>query len=111
MSGAVREMLPSRRTAETVAFEFGGRAYEATVGFYPDGRPGEVFVDGAKVGSAVEAILDDAAVLMSLLLQHGVEPSALAKTIGRVEVLGDAASPIGVLVDLVCAYTGGPEAA
>ena len=61
--------------------------------------PGEVFTHGAKVGSAMDALLDDACVAVSLLLQHGVEPEGLATSMGRV---GDApASIIGALANLV----------
>ncbi len=86
-----RQRLPSRRPNETADLDFDGARYAVTVGFYPDGRPGEVFTGNAKVGSSVEAVLDDAAILISLLLQHGVEPAALARTVGR---LGDGTAPV-----------------
>ncbi len=44
-----------------------------------------------------------AAILISLLLQNGVEPAALARTMGR---LGDGTAPasvIGAIVDLLAA--------
>ena len=46
-----RERLPGRRPNETTDLELGGARYAVTIGFYPDGRPGEVFTAGAKVGS------------------------------------------------------------
>jgi hypothetical protein len=49
----------------------------------------------------MDRILDDACIALSLLLQYGVEPSALASSMGR---LGDGKSPasvIGALVDLI----------
>ncbi len=52
-----------------------------------------------KVGSSVEAVLDDACILVSLLLQHGVEPAALAKTVGRLEGGTAPASVIGAICD------------
>jgi hypothetical protein len=45
-----------------------------TVGFYPDGRPGEVFTHGARSGSISTRLLADACVDVSCLMQHGVEP-------------------------------------
>src|SRR5438874_6406555 len=51
--------------------------------------------------SSMDAILDDACVALSLLLQHGVEPAALASSMGR---LGDGKTPasiIGSLTDLL----------
>jgi hypothetical protein len=73
-----------------------------TIGFdLTTGRIGEVFTHGAKIGSAMDGILDDACIALSLLLQHGVEPAALAASMGR---LGDGRSPasiIGALTDLL----------
>ncbi len=48
----------------------------------------------------MDLLLDDACVALSLLLQHGVEPQALAHSMGRLEN-GAPASIIGALVDLV----------
>jgi hypothetical protein len=97
-----RLKLPHRRPAETVELAHGGMHFAVTVGFYPDGRPGEVFTHGAKVGSTIDGLLDDAGVVVSLLIQHGVEPGALADSIGR---LGNRApsSVIGAVVDTVAA--------
>ena len=74
-----RQRLPDRRPNETAELEFEGARYAVTIGFFPDGRPGEAFTGNAKVGSGVEAVLDDACILVSLLLQNGVEPAASAR--------------------------------
>ena len=94
-----RRRLPDRRPAETAVIEFDGMRFAVTIGFYPDGRPGEVFTHGAKVGSAMDGLLDDACVVVSRLLQHGVDPADLALGMGR---LGDdrPASVIGAVIDL-----------
>ena len=94
-----RERLPDRRPSETADLDFDGARYAVTLGRFPDGRPGEVFTGNAKVGSAMDALLDDACILISLLLQNSVEPAALAKTMGR---LGDGTAPasvIGAIID------------
>jgi hypothetical protein len=96
-----RTRLPDRRPNLTAAVKLADRAYAVTIGFYPDGRVGEVFAHGAKVGSEIDFLLDDACVAISLLLQLGADPAALAASMGR---LGDGRSPvsiIGALVDLV----------
>jgi hypothetical protein len=97
-----RQRLPDRRAAETVQVEHGGTRFMVTIGFYPDGRPGEVFVHGVRTGSSLDALLADACVVISCLLQHGVEPRELAHSMGR---LGNAepASIIGAVVDLAAA--------
>ena len=56
-----RVRLPDRRFAETVTLEHGGARFTVTIGFYPDGRPGEVFTHGARSGSGLDALLADAA--------------------------------------------------
>ena len=104
----LRRRLPNRRLNETVNLRFEGQHYHVTVGCFADGRPGEVFCHGGKVGSGMDLLLDDACVALSLLLQHGVEPQALAHSMGRLEN-GAPASIIGALVDLVASNTGTRE--
>jgi len=102
-----RERLANRRPNETTTLVFGGMSFAVTIGFFPDGRPGEVFASGAKPGCDLDYLLDDACVALSLLLQHGVEPAALAKSMGRA---GDGVTPaslIGALADRLAE----PEAA
>ncbi len=97
-----RQRLPDRRPSLTTKLVHECRSYSVTIGFYPaTDRVGEVFTHGAKVGSAMDGILDDACIALSLLLQHGVEPAALASSMGR---LGDGKSPasiVGALADLI----------
>ena len=108
----MREPLPTRRPNETVDLRFAGRRFHVTIGYRDDGQPAEVFAHGAKVGSTMDAILDDASVALSLLLQFGVEPGRLAASMGR---LGDdhrPASIIAALADLLAerAEARAPEA-
>ena len=95
-----RIRLPERRAAETIALDYDGTRYMVTVGFYRDGRPGEVFTHGARSGSNLDALLADACVVVSCLIQHGVEPRALAESMGRLRN-AKSASVIGAVVDLV----------
>ena len=103
-----RTRLPDRRAAETVLLEHDGTRFMVTIGFYPDGRPGEVFTHGARSGSNLDALLADACVVVSCLIQHGVEPRELAGSMGR---LGNAepASIIGAVVDLVAAASAAQQ--
>ena len=43
-----------------------------TVGEFPDGRPGEVFISVSKQGSTLAGIMDAFAISVSMGLQHGV---------------------------------------
>ena len=103
-----RVRLPDRRSAETVVLEHCGTRFMVTIGFYPDGRPGEVFTHGARIGSNMDALLADACIVVSCLIQHGVEPRDLATSMGR---LGNAepASVIGAVIDLVAAMSQAPQ--
>ena len=97
-----RQRLPNRRPSFTTQLIYEDNVYSATLGFdVAHDRIAEVFTHGAKVGSGMDRILDDACVALSLLLQHGIEPVALASSMGR---LGDGTSPgsiIGALADLI----------
>jgi hypothetical protein len=95
-----RVRLPDRRFAETVMLEHDGARFMVTIGFYPDGRPGEVFTHGARSGSNLDALLADACVVVSGLIQHGVEPRDLAASMGR-SGNTQPASVIGAVIDLV----------
>ena len=55
----------------------------ATVGFDGDGRPAEVFLDGAKDGSGLATVLEDARVVISIALQQGIAAAVLAKNVAR----------------------------
>jgi hypothetical protein len=104
-----RRRLPDRRPAETVNLEHDGQRFTVTIGFYPDGKPGEVFVHGIRTGSALDALLADACVVVSTLMQHGVEPRDLAASIGR---FGNAepASVIGAVIDLAASASNASHA-
>lgn len=67
-----RERLPDTRRSMTHKFDIQGHEGYLTVGFYADGRPGEVFVTMAKEGSTVGGLMDVIGTLVSMGLQYGV---------------------------------------
>lgn len=75
----VRERLPGTRQSITHKFQVGQQEGYITVGFYDDGRPGEVFIKIAKHGSTISGLLDTIALLTSLALQYGVPIETLAR--------------------------------
>ena len=126
--GAVaRTRLPNRRPAVTETLEVEGQRVEVTVGFAPDsGAVREVFLVAGKTGSMLDSLLADAAVSISVALQHGVSPAALAKSVGRLpngsSVPADGGQPqsgcrpaslIGAALDMLVAHEphldGGPS--
>lgn len=97
-----RERLSNRRPSQNITFWHAGREYTARVSFYPDGRLAEVFLDNGKVGSDAQVNCRDAAVAMSMLLQHGCDAATVRKSLSRTD-RGEAESAIGALLDLLAA--------
>jgi len=69
---AVRHKLQEERASITHKFNVGGHEGYITVGLYPNGDPGELFITMAKEGSTVSGLMDSFACAVSLALQHGV---------------------------------------
>src|SRR5262249_27306383 len=69
---AVRHRLPDERMSVTHKFNVGGHEGYLTVGLYPDGSPGELFIKMAKEGSTVSGLMDSFALAVSIAIQHGV---------------------------------------
>ncbi len=67
-----RRRLPAERTALTHRFDIAGHEGYITVGLYPDGQPGEIFLKMAKEGSTISGLMDTLATSVSLALQYGV---------------------------------------
>ena len=67
-----RRKLPETRQALTHKFSVGGHEGYITVGLYPDGLPGEIFITMAKEGSTLSGVMDSFALGISIALQHGV---------------------------------------
>jgi hypothetical protein len=65
---AARNRLPNRRPAETITFERDGSQYCLTVGFFPDGSIGELFLNADRGDSPLDVLMHDAAILASLAL-------------------------------------------
>lgn len=105
-----RTRLPDRRSAETVGMEHNGTRFTVTVGFYADGRPGEVFTHGMRTGSSLDALLVDACVAVSWLLQHNADPRELANSMGR-QGSTEPASIIGAVVDHLAQSTSAQTSA
>ena len=104
-----RHDLPSRRLGETRRIVTpDGHTIYLTIGFDPaePTRPREVFYSaGFRSGSQLEFQIQDACVLISLLLQHGHSPAAIAKSLSRTEQPGggmDYASITGLIVAELC---------
>src|SRR6202451_4617427 len=69
---AVRHKLQEERASITHKFKVGDHEGYITVGLYPNGEPGELFITMAKEGSTVSGLMDSFALAVSIALQHGV---------------------------------------
>src|SRR5579863_4892912 len=69
---AIRHKLQEERASITHKFKVGDHEGYVTVGLYPNGDPGELFVTMAKEGSTVSGLMDSFALAVSIALQHGV---------------------------------------
>jgi ribonucleoside-diphosphate reductase alpha chain len=67
-----RERLPDTRQSVTHKFSVSGHEGYITVGLYPDGRPGELFITMAKEGSTIGGLMDAFGTAVSMSLQYGV---------------------------------------
>ena len=68
----VRERLARTRSSKTFEFRVADCKGFVTVGEYPDGRPGELFIRVSKQGSTLAGIMDAFAISVSHGLQYGV---------------------------------------
>ncbi|HOA53552.1 MAG TPA: vitamin B12-dependent ribonucleotide reductase, partial [Thermogutta sp.] len=67
-----RERLPDTRRSITHKFSINGHEGYITVGLYPDGRPGELFITMSKEGSTIGGLMDCFGTAVSMSLQYGV---------------------------------------
>jgi ribonucleoside-diphosphate reductase alpha chain len=67
-----RNRMPLERPSLTHKFNIGGHEGYITVGLYPNGQPGEIFIRMAKEGSIISGLMDSFATSVSLGFQHGV---------------------------------------
>jgi len=96
-----RQRLPQRRLGESFTFNFAGQHdYKATVGFYEDGRVGEIFLNHNKITTAMDIAARDAAIALSFALQYGATISALRDAMTR-DAKGQPEGALGVLLDLL----------
>ncbi len=93
-----RKQLPNRRGNLSVGFVFEGHSYRATAGHFDDGALAEIFLDvPGKAGTPLQSNANTAAILTSLLLQHGVAPDAIRHSVsGPIAIaLAKFSMPIG----------------
>jgi hypothetical protein len=81
MAAHTRERLPNRRLGETFELEVAGLRYTCTVGRFPDGRVGEIFLNNHKSNSAADTNARDSAIVFSIAVQHGADVETIRKAV------------------------------
>lgn len=67
-----RTKLPKTRDSITHKFRIGDNEGYLTVGLFPDGKPGELFIRLNREGNAISGFADGVCIATSIALQHGV---------------------------------------
>lgn len=86
-----RQRFANRRRSISFNFEHEGHRYRATASRLANGELGEIFLDSGKPNTTLQVNAETSAVLVSLLLQHGVTPETIRHSIE---------GPIAVALDL-----------
>ncbi|HEY2230549.1 MAG TPA: hypothetical protein VGI22_22970 [Xanthobacteraceae bacterium] len=95
-----RKLLSNRRLAESFTFEVAGLSYACTVGRFPDGSIGELFLNNHKSNSSADTNARDAAITFSIAVQHGADPEVIRRALCR-DSRGQASGPLGAALDII----------
>jgi hypothetical protein len=95
-----RNCLPNRRPAESFELEVEGLRYTATVGCFPNGTIGELFLNNNKGNGSADTSARDSAIVLSIALQHGADLETIRRALCR-DSRGRASGPLGVALDIV----------
>ncbi len=90
-------ILPSRWGQEVVDLDYNGFSYRVAVSWLADGSPAAVSIDSAKVGSTLDTYGHDVAVLVTTLLQSGVDVSTIEQALGHKQGTGLAARVVRLI--------------
>ncbi len=107
---ATRQSLPVTRDSITHKFAIERHEGYLTIGLYPDGKPGEIFIKMSKEGSTISGMAQAFCRAFSLALQHGLSINdAVARFKGmRFEPMGMTSNPdipnAQSIVDYVARY-------
>ena len=103
---ANRHRLPDERAGITHHFSIAGHEGYLTVGLYPNGQPGEIFIRMAKEGSTIAGLMECFGTVVSVSLQHGVPLKVLCDKLShtRFEPSGE----LKIVLALLRADSKGP---
>jgi hypothetical protein len=100
-----RARLPNRRASLTFDFEVSGLRYTATISHFAARRLAEIFLGNHKANSAADVAARDAAVILSIALQHGADVEVIRRALTR-NANGSASGPLGAVLDIAAMERG-----
>ena len=100
-----RNRLPNRRASISFDVQSQGLRFTCTVSRFADGSLAEIFLQNHKAGSMAGVNAQDAAVVCSLALQHGVPLDAIRGALMR-DPQGRASGPLGAALDVIAIEEG-----
>jgi|SRR5581483_5052734 len=95
-----RKRLPARRGGFNLDFVCGSTAFTALLSFDEQNDLKEVFLRAGKIGTDVNIVMTEAALLLSFLLQYGGKIEEVKTAMPRTAE-GRPEGPIGTLLDLL----------
>lgn len=96
----MRTVVPNRRQSEIVSFTHNEIEFSGQMSYLPNGQPCEIFIEGGKPGSAIQAMARDSAVAISIALQFGTPIDVIRNSMTR-DDHGSALGPIAAFLDIV----------
>jgi ribonucleoside-diphosphate reductase alpha chain len=79
----IRMRLPNRRPNETFELQVDGLRYVCTVGRFQNGSISELFLSNCKPNSQADIAARDAAIVLSIAIQHGVDLETIRRSLSR----------------------------
>lgn len=77
-----------------------GARYQCSFSRFSDGRLAEIFIHAGKVGTSLNVMARDLAVVTSLALQYGVPPAELRAALEQ-EMDGTQRGPLGMIFSMI----------
>jgi hypothetical protein len=97
-----RTRLPARRHGITMPVHHRNQTFDCTFGMGDDGHVREAFMRSTKEGNDFSALMVDACIAVSMLLQHGERMETLVEAFGENraegETIGEPQSALGAIV-------------
>lgn len=107
---AVRQTLPTTRESVTHKFIVARHEGYLTIGLYPDGKPGEIFLKMSKEGSTLSGMCQAFCLAFSMAMQYGLTIEEAVKRFKgmRFEPMGPTNNPeipeASSIIDYIARY-------